>query len=542
MHAKYTIVAVLLLVLFLQCIPASRDKSAIFDETAHLPAGYAYLITGDFRLNSEHPPLTKIMSALPLLFLDLQNPTTISSWGKNDAFVFGEEFLYHSGQDADKIIFWGRLPIILLSLLLGLVIFVWAKELFGFKAGVFALFLFCFCPEIIAHAGLVTEDMGVSLFILLSVYALFKYINKPAPLRLILFGICLGLALLSKFSALILAPFFLICLYGFDTTKKSKHRFAAVFLVLLTVFFTVWAGYGFKTGKVLREDTTHNTLSYVTERYPEILQKAVYCLGENIVIPFPLYLEGFGWILYHGKQKQESFFWGRHFYGNTPLELLFAFFIKTPIPLIILSFFSLFLTIKRKILFKKQQMFLLLFPFTYFIFMGFFAPALRVKYMLPVYPFICIFSSQLVQCEFLKVKAVKAVFVLLCLWYLIGTLKVYPHYLAYFNEIAGGPKNGYKYLVDSNLDWGQDLKLLKKYLDKNGISEINLAYFGTADPGYYKMRYQKLEPFHKVAGWTAVSATYLQGVHTAKGGYDWLKEYKPQACIGYSIFVYNIKE
>jgi hypothetical protein len=139
-------------------------------------------------------------------------------------------------------------------------------------------------------------------------------------------------------------------------------------------------------------------------------------------------------------------------------------------------------------------------------------------------------------------------------WYVGASCYIHPHYLAYFNELAGGPDNGYKYLVDSNLDWGQDLKGLKSYMQKHGIARINLSYFGTDSPARYGISYDWLPSYglpnpdpekHKFVpkGWVAISATSLQGVYLGDSDiYAWFRERKPVAKIGYSIFIYKMDD
>ncbi|MCM8795545.1 MAG: glycosyltransferase family 39 protein [Candidatus Omnitrophica bacterium] len=461
----------------------------------------------------------------------------MKNWYGKDAYAFGREFLYYSGQDADKIIFWGRIPMVILSFLLGLVIFFWAKELFGLKASFFSLFLYSFCPNIIAHSQLVTPDIGVCLFTTLSVYCLWRYLTKPNGLRLIFTGITLGLSLLSKFNSLVLLPIFLILIYIYGPRGRF---FVLTFIVLLLAFFVIWSGYSFETGKILEEKEMHPTLSQLIKNPSELLQRVIHFIGHR-VFPFPSYFKGLGWILHANINKHESFFMGKHFRGSSVLGFLIAFIIKTPIPFLIFIFFSIILAIKNRIFLHKEQLFLWLLPMIIFLINGFFSFSLHLKYILPIYPFLCIFIGQIVNSDFFRLHLFRLFILGLCLWYLLGTLDIYPHYLAYFNEFVGGPKYGYKYLVDSNLDWGQDLKLLKQYLDRNNISEIKLAYFGTADPDYYRINYQRLEPFKPTSGWIAISVTYLQGIHTLNGGYDWLKKYEPEVRIGYSIFLYNLK-
>jgi hypothetical protein len=339
-----------------------------------------------------------------------------------------------------------------------------------------------------------------------------------------------------------LIPVFIVLIYIYGPKKKFSYSLGAVFLIFSIAFFIVWAGYGFETGKILEATATHHTLHKIIKDYPRPAQEGIYFLGKNLILPFPSYFKGAGWMLYVKKVvRATSFLSGRQFWSSSFLGFLFAFLIKTPIPFLIFFLTSLLVAIKNKIILKRDQVFLLALPLIIFIANPLSSLALHLKYLLPVYPFLCIFISQLVSFNFLRLRFLRIVFWGMCLCYILGTINIYPHYLAYFNEFIGGPNNGYRYLVDSNLDWGQDLKLLKEYLDKNNIGEIKLAYFGTAEPDYYKINYQRLEPFRPYLDWIAISATYLQGVHTVKGGYDWLKKYEPVSKIGHSIFIYNIK-
>jgi len=541
MSKGYFLVILILLVFSLQAIMGVRNKSLTYDEIAHIPAGYSYLVTGDLRMNFFHPPLSKIISALPLVFLNLPNPHVFASWNSTDEFRFGREFMQAIGEKQDNIIFLSRIMMVILAVFLGLLVFQWAKDLGDITQGLFALFLFAFEPNIIAHSSLVTPDIGLSFSILFSIFCLWNYVNKPSLKSLIFTGVSLGLVLLSKLTGLILIPIFMVLIYIYRPYKKISYFLFSLLLILFITFFTVWLGYGFETGIILETKDKYTTLNWLISNYPKFLQNGIYFIGRHLVVPCPSFLKGLGWLIFTNLEKYQSFLFGTHFRGSSFLGFLLAFLIKTPIPFLILLVLRLFITIKNKTILNRNEIFLWLVPLVFFIFNAFFAISLQLKYILPIYPFLCIFISQIVNSKFLSITSGRLALLGLSLWYIFGTLNIYPHYLAYFNEFVGGAKNGYKYLVDSNLDWGQDLKLLKQYLEKNNIKEIYLAYFGTAEPDYYKINYKKLEPFKKVSGIIAISATYLQGVHTAKGGYDWLKNYQPIAKIGYSIFVYRIK-
>ena len=154
-----------LIFVFLITLFSIKDDSLTMDELAHLPAGYSYLTQKDMRLNPEHPPLIKDLAAVPLLFIpNINFPSDTRSWKDdiNGQWDFGREFLYNSGNPADKIIFAGRIPMILLLVFLGFFIFKWAKELFGNKASLLALFFFSFSPTFIAHSRYVTTDLAAS--------------------------------------------------------------------------------------------------------------------------------------------------------------------------------------------------------------------------------------------------------------------------------------------------------------------------------------------------------------------------------------------
>ncbi|MFH1995422.1 MAG: hypothetical protein ABIJ27_00310, partial [Candidatus Omnitrophota bacterium] len=307
----------------------------------------------------------------------------------------------------------------------------------------------------------------------------------------------------------------------------------------VVMFLTVWFGYGFETGTLLQKKDTHPTLKKIFAQLDKRTYEKVSFAATNITIPAPSFFKGIGTVFSVASGgKHGSFMLGRHFRGGSLRGALLAFFIKTPIPLTI--FFIIALILKRKVLLSKDQLFLLV-PISALVLTTPLHISLHNKYILPVYPFLIIFSSQIFDPQYIKVRKIKVLLCILLAWLMFGTLRIYPHYLAYFNEFAGGPQNGYKFLVDSNLDWGQDLKLLKEYLDKNNIDEVALGYFGTARPEYYGIKYKKMAPFTPVRGWVAISATLLQGAHiTAKDPYAWLRQYEPVAKIGYSIFVYDI--
>jgi hypothetical protein len=204
--------------------------------------------------------------------------------------------------------------------------------------------------------------------------------------------------------------------------------------------------------------------------------------------------------------------------------------------------------------------FVLVPPLVYFIAISASGWNIGHRHLLPVLPFLFVFVSALIPWVSQRPKVVKSGIAALVCWYVFCSARISPHYLAYFNELAGGPDRGGRYLIDSNLDWGQDLKGLKRYMDEHGIPRVWLAYFGQASPDYYKISYDYLpsyvifEPQNvnpdafrfprlpPLRGTVAISATLLYGAYMQTTTYyELYRQQKPVAKIGYSIFIYRFE-
>ncbi|MBO05862.1 MAG: hypothetical protein CMI58_02300, partial [Parcubacteria group bacterium] len=220
-YAKPLIVCFLLVVFFVKAVISMMQKTPTADEAAHhIATGYSFLKTKDFRLNSTGPPLMEELSAIPLLFMrDLEIPLGHSSWAKIQRTEFAEQFLYIDNKDSfEKIVFWTRIPMVLTGVFLGFLVFLWSNKLYGFRSGVFALFLYAFSPSILAHTRLVTMDIGASCFIFLAVFCFYLYCRNPSSRNLILSGVTFGLAQLAKYTAIylyFLYPIFFLLFWYF---------------------------------------------------------------------------------------------------------------------------------------------------------------------------------------------------------------------------------------------------------------------------------------------------------------------------------------
>ncbi len=525
------LLAALLAVLFLQEFCSARLLNCSSDESMHLPSGYTYWVTGDFRLNPEHPPFIKLIAALPILPMHPYVKWDDATWKNDppDEVRFGVRFLYSN--DADRMLFWGRIPVMLLSVLLGLYVFRWARDLYGAHAGLAALFLYAFCPNILAHSRFVTMDLGLSCFFLITAYYVWRFTRLGGLRNLAAGSVAMGLALATKYSAVILLPavFVLLGIAAFEprSGKPSAARvpladfpseeirgrrlvlagqaFAAMILIS---FFLVWAIFFFP-------------------RDPLFYLKGMWQVNLNHVKEY--------WSYLGGDFRQGG--WWYYFPA--------VFFLKTPPATLILFVLSLALWKAAPAPKWRNEAFLLVPGLFFFLFTVALADDIGVRYILPVYPLICVYSSRLTD-FFLRKRARTVLAGVLGAWLAFGTLRMYPDYIAYFTDFVGGAKNGHKYLDDSNIDWGTDLKRLKAWMDENGVEKIKLYTPWSALPGYYGIKfdwYDFLQPNKPPPGLYAISthslvrgklAASMAGMNT-----DWLFRYKPFARVGYGFYIFK---
>lgn len=554
----------LLLILF-QAVSSMRQESPTFDEVILLPAGYSYWKTGDFRLDFDSPPLIKLIASVPLMFMNLPLQTKgFDSWESANELIFGHGFLYH--RDADRIIFWGRIPIVLLSLLLAFFVFRWARELYGIGAGFFALFLYSFEPNILAHSRLVTTDLGVTAFSTIALYYFYRFHKEPDTKHLVLSGITFGLAQVSKFSAVLLIPVYLILsllrifsgkeiasplsfpVKGSSNKGKLLTEFVSLALIFLVGFAVIFLTYGAKVSPIYSLKAHGGKHPQVLERmWPKRspIKSVAYFVLEEVPVPAGGWFRGLSSQMRHAGGGAKAFLMGDYSDRGWWYYYLIAFFVKTPVSLLALLALAILSFRKEKKQSVTDELFLIAPILVTFGVSLFNQIAIGLRYILPVYPLLFIFVSRLMNLRVKNKLLFRTALLVLSLWFFYSSLSIYPHYLAYFNELVGGPNNGYRYLVDSNLDWGQDLKNLKKYVGENHIRKIKLAYFGTANPDYYKIPYERVteeEMRRYTPGIYAISATELQNALSPdKTRFAWIKKYKPKNKIGYSIFIYEIK-
>jgi hypothetical protein len=534
------LLAVLLGAVFFQEFCSARLLNASSDETMHLPAGYTYWKTGDFRLNPEHPPFIKLLAALPLLpmnpYVKWEDPTW--SGDPPDQVRFGVRFLYSSDPvlgkgAADRMLFWGRTPVMLLSVLLGWYVFLWARDLYGARAGLAALFLYAFCPNILAHSRFVTMDLGLSCFFVMTAFYVWRFSRSGGRRNAALAGVSLGLALATKFSAIILLPTVAVLLGmavaqrqggkaegprpdldEFPAVTNTPRRIllaARAYALMIAVSFTlVWA---------------------------------IFFFPKN---PF-FYLEGMWQVNENHVKEYWSYLAGNFRQGGWKYYFLAVFLLKTPPPTLILFVLSAVLWKVLPRMSWKNEGFLLVPGVFFFVFTTLLADDIGVRYILPIYPLVYIFAARLT--DFLLSKRWRAAAAgVLGAWLVFGTVRMYPDYLAYFTDFVGGAANGHKYLDDSNIDWGTDFRRLKEWMDDHGVEKIRLYTPWATLPGYYGIKFEWWEFLQEnpaPPGLYAISthslvrgllAARMAGMNT-----DWLFKYKPVDRVGYGFYIFKFE-
>ncbi len=521
----------ILIILAAQLLLSSARTSATYDEQYHIAIGLYYLHRGDPALIPAHPPFIAALSSLPLLAdRNLVVPASTSSVS---SLAYSDQLLWRLNPNGPSIVARARLPIIGLTLLLAITVYAWAREFFGPMSGLLALTLLSFDPNILAHGNLATNDIGVTCFVTLALYTFWRWMTRPTPARAVIAGLMLGLALVAKFSAIYLIPVVLTILLTDRILKSTtaasrlavKTTLAHLIIIALAAYFAIWVVYGFNVATI--------------KGYP---------------VPAREYLNGlraFTTLIGGGK---DSFLLGA--YSPTGWWYYFpvAFVVKTPLPTLILIGATLVFAYRRG---TWRSTFPLLIPVVLYFAICLASPfQIGYRHLLPLVPCLFIFTSQLALIDWKTSRAGTAAISAMIIWLIVGSVAIFPHHLAFFNEIAGGPRNGYKVLVDSNLDWGQELICLRKYMTQENISSVKLSYHGTADPTAYGIVYEPL-PSYPYNQWTsdtvpdsllnppsgvyAISANNLQGLRFKNHDlYATFRQRKPDAVVGHSIFIYRI--
>ncbi len=497
-----------------------RYASQTCDEGLLLVSGYSYFATGDFRMNQDHPPLGKLLLALPVYLFERPafspDPTAwetartrpVAGW------VIAKEFLYGPEMDADRIVGLGRLTALAAGFLTILLIGLWSYRLWGWNGAAPSVALASFDPTLLAHSSLATLDVLLTFFFFLTAFSLFEY-ERTRKKKFLLAACAGGAAILEvKF----------------------------VGLALLLLLGAVWAFWG-----ILKKDEKP-----WSARLMRSLPIPLLVLGFSLLaIPCAYFFQGYspwisGFLLQssHAGEGHTAYFLGEYSSGGWWTYFLAAFFLKTPVGTILALALSLLLPVQGARLSRQAALWLLAPAAAVFLLFSWIGINIGVRYVLPAYPFLFALAGRIGALETARFGKIllRAGPPLLAT---ASVLAAFPHFLGYFNEPAGGWKNGHRFLADSNLDWGQDVKALGRYLKENGRPPLVGAHlFTNADLGYYGIEVAPPEGGGEASSGPdllAVSVQELLGVSSGRAySLEAFLNRTPEAFIGTSIRVYDL--
>lgn len=560
---RYQRIAVIFLLIFHAGLSwhSAVQESATVDELSHLATGLYAWETGDFRLSRATPPLQNMVCALPVaLFFDPKLSFDNQCWRFGIWNGLGTSFVKENPDNFHKMLVCGRMASIALSALLCFLIFHWARVWWGTHAALVVLVFAALEPNLIAHGKLTTTDTSAALGFVLAGYCLDRLLRHYSQANLLLLGVAFGLSWYAKHSGSALLAALLVAVVAHKASSLDKTLLnlqawreilfssLKVIAVVLTVgLFVIWAGYGFEIGETI--DPPPEPYRYELWRSVSfIAQSALNIVGSeyNLVaedndpnnllwrwirrgLPAFSHWEGFFDTQVHLRMGHLGFFLGALSSQGWKLYYPILFLVKTPPALLLIYLLGLTVLFGKKVSFDRNRLAAALcIPVLYLLTLVFYNTAnIGYRHALPIVPFLLIFLagpaaqlllqllSQNSQSTTERVKK-QLLAGLLLAWYAVDVLSIHPHYLEYFNLLAGGSKNGHLIAVDSNLDWGQDLFFIEDYFEEKGVEDAYLVYFGPEElPNAYGVPHRKVGTMPSLQpGVYVITATASKGIGT----------------------------
>lgn len=567
-HQAEVLCAGLLLVMAVNMFAVISRKGITNDEIVHIPAGYYHLVAGDFQLNNEHPPLIKMWAALPLLLIQPNEspPTAEERQGTFNGLTWSYEhrFWQNNQTQFERILFWTRAMMIVLTLALGVLIFFYARSLFGSRAGAIAVALFTLEPTVLAHGRIVHTDLPAALAFLFFFFVLRIYLQARTARNALLLGLASGLALLIKFSLIVLLPVLAcLALLGFGFAPRFKETRKRILLHAAIVVCLVWvmvnAAYRFQGPPIVPGD-----VQWVAARSPGAFDEwmTFFQLGSRIVPTY--YLFGQYNVMLHNRDGHAASLLEQ--YGTQGWWYYFpvAFALKTSLPFLIIALAALGWTLWQLARKRDSRILWLLIPMAIYAALSISSHInIGIRHFLPVYPFLFIAGGALLD-RLLSLRYPRhlaiALVVLAFGWMSVEVLRAYPDYLPYMNQLASAHPHWW-YLSDSNVEWGEDGRALAEYLRARGETEVTGAVSGGwGTLAQYGITYHEI--FRKPGvpvpetRYVAIGASFLNGstiyVSADENGksitdeerINYLAAYRtrqPEAVLGNSIYVYRMK-
>ena len=547
------------------------EKSPTFDEPTHLTAGYSYWLKNDFRLDPENGNLPARWAAVPLLFSRPKFPPTENLfWKQADVGNVSQQFFYGVGNDSDRLLLQSRAMMAAFSVGLCLLIFFCSKHFFGTLGGLISELVAVLDPNLLAHGALVTSDVAAAFFFTAAIWSYWRLLQCVTVGRLVLGALSVAGLFLAKmsgvlflFAVAILSVIYILSpepisvrIAGVERIVAQRWRKAVVVIAFTSaigavVVLAIWAAFSFRFSAFTESGPARELWN---RRWD--LSLAGHTPAENAIafarahhlLP-EAYLYGLAYT-HKSAMFRPAFLDGQWSNIGFPSFFARAFFYKTSLPVLLLLATALLaawfrwcraphLAVRWKII--RRDLIQLSPIWTLALVYSAFALRTNLnighRHLLPIYPALFIACG---ACSYFfwgkQTRLIAAFAVAMLGWQFIDSFAVRPNYLAYFNQLAGGPAAGYKHLVDSSLDWGQDLPALKTWLDEHkgetSEGELYLAYFGTANPNWYGIKATALPgnsrnqmPSPLKPGTYCISATILEQVYSFSPG-TWEQSYE----------------
>jgi 4-amino-4-deoxy-L-arabinose transferase-like glycosyltransferase len=545
--------------------------SPTVDEVGHLPAGISHWYFGRFELYRVNPPLVGMVGAAPVVCQRPETPwfTAYLAPGARSEFSIGREFIAANGRRSFWLFTSARWACIPFSILGAYVCLRWGRELYGHAAGLTAMMLWCFSPNILAHGSLMTPDVAAAALGAAAGYTFWRWLESPTWTRAFIAALVLGVALLTKFTLMVFLPLWPVIWPIWRWPERHDlvrarwlRESSQIAVMLLLALYTINVGYAFE-GSFQRLGSYEfvSRLMVAPGGEPEASRQAT---GNRFAgtwlgaMPVPLprnCLMGIDPQRRDFEAKIWSYLRGEWREGGWWYYYLYALAIKVPLGTWVLLVLALLASLlARGYAASWRHEVLLLAPLaTLLVLVSSQTGVQYLRYALPMFPFAFVWTSKVARAVELEHWKLATLVAVALAWSVGSSLRVYPHSLSYFNELVGGPKNGHAHLLDSNIDWGQDLLYLKRWYDAHPEARpLGLAFFGFYDPAVAGIQWApppagptgerqvgrlKRDQLGPLPGWYALS---VNAIHRRTREYEYFLRFEPVAMVGYSIYIYHI--
>ncbi|MDQ3256887.1 MAG: glycosyltransferase family 39 protein [Acidobacteriota bacterium] len=558
-HPAEALCCLILLLMAINFLTVISRKSITIDEATHIPAGYYHLVDGKFRFNNEHPPLIKMFAAVPLLFIQPAAPPLPEAGPAKSHREYAANAIWSFwGSNTvrfETISFWSRVPMIVIALALGALIFIYTRQLFGPRAAVFAVALFSLEPAVLAHGRVVQTDVPVALAYLFFFFALHAYASVPTMNRAIGLGLASGLALVTKFSMIVIAPILVsaFALVWIASPRRGQRRTqlaSQAIVAALAALLIINAAYYFHSRQLEAAE-----VEFISVNTPSHFNEVMFSLRAfSKVVPTD-FLYGIYKVLVLNRKGHPASLLGMYSEHGWWYYFPVAFALKTTLPFLLLCGAALVWAGWRLFVNREKYFFALIIPLGIYTALSMTTNInVGIRHFLPAFPFLFIlggaFLDYLLRLQRARRMAIAVVALSLC-WMCAETVRAYPHYMSYMNQLAWQHPR-WHYLSDSNIEWGDDVRALAEYLrarDETKVRARLLGGRGILDQ--YGVEYVDLLPSSPdvplpETRYVAIGASFLSGTFVPfEGARNFFAEYRqrtPEAVFGNSIYLYRVRE